>query len=103
MNKLLQRRAAIEGPGLCVTLLSHIESAFFVLKVRRSEIAGKKIFEIGEKYYFEDLGSRHTIIGYWQDTGKSCFHSPLDIHLSKQPVKFGYYESNFIIAAWNDI
>ena len=39
--------------------------------MRRSEIAGKKIFEIGEKYYFEDLGLRHTIIGYRQaDIGK---------------------------------
>jgi predicted AAA+ superfamily ATPase len=29
-----------------------------------SDIAGKKIFEIGEKYYFQDLGLRHTIRGY---------------------------------------
>ena len=28
------------------------------------DIAGKKIFEIGEKYYFQDLGLRHTINGF---------------------------------------
>ena len=27
-----------------------------VTKVVRSDVAGMKIFEIGEKYYFEDLG-----------------------------------------------
>lgn len=37
---------------------------FFINKVKRSEIKGKKIFEVGEKYYFEDLGIRNAIIGY---------------------------------------
>jgi predicted AAA+ superfamily ATPase len=32
--------------------------------VQRSEVGGKKIFEIGQKYYFEDLGLRHTIVGF---------------------------------------
>ena len=36
------------------------------IKVRRSEIVGKRIFEINEKYYFEDLGLRHTLVGYRQ-------------------------------------
>ena len=44
--------------------LSHLESAFFIFKALRVDIVGKKIFEIGEKYYFEDLGLRHSIIGY---------------------------------------
>ena len=59
------------SPNVVLNYLSHLESAFFIFKVLRSEIAGKKIFEIGEKYYFEDLGLRHTIIGYRQtDIGK---------------------------------
>jgi len=59
------------SPNVVLNYLSHLESAFFILKVRRSEIVGKKIFETGEKYYFEDLGLRHTIIGYRQaDIGK---------------------------------
>ena len=44
--------------------LNDLESAFFIFKALRVDIAGKKIFEIGEKYYFEDLGLRHSIIGY---------------------------------------
>lgn len=56
------------------TVMSYLDfliHAFFVHKVSRYDIAGKKIFEINEKYYFEDLGLRHTIIGFKQnDMGK---------------------------------
>jgi len=54
------------SPNIVLNYLSYLTSAFFVFKVPRAEIAGKKIFEIGEKYYFEDLGLRHTIMGYQQ-------------------------------------
>lgn len=52
------------SPQLVLDYLSHLESAFFIFKAVRADIAGKKIFEIGEKYYFEDLGLRHSIVGY---------------------------------------
>ncbi|MDE6264069.1 MAG: ATP-binding protein [Paramuribaculum sp.] len=38
--------------------------AYIINKVKRWEIEGKRLFEIGEKYYFEDLGIRNSIIGY---------------------------------------
>lgn len=44
--------------------LNYFETAFFISKVKRSDIQGKKIFEIGEKYYFSDLGLRNTIAGF---------------------------------------
>jgi len=44
--------------------LSYLESALFILKVQRTELQGKKIFEIGEKYYFEDLGIRNALVGF---------------------------------------
>lgn len=37
-------------------------------KVERAEVGGLKIFEIGEKYYFQDIGLRNTIVGYRQRT-----------------------------------
>jgi predicted AAA+ superfamily ATPase len=52
------------SPQLVLDYLNHLESAFFIFKALRADITGKKIFEIGEKYYFEDLGLRHSIIGY---------------------------------------
>jgi len=59
------------SPNVVLNYLSYLVSAFFVFKVPRADIQGKKIFEIGEKYYFEDLGLRHAIRGYRQaDIGK---------------------------------
>ncbi len=52
------------------TYADYICDAFIANKVRRWDIEGKKFFEIGEKYYFEDIGIRNSIIGYRpMDTG----------------------------------
>ena len=40
-----------------------LTQAYFIHKVPRIDIQGLKIFEIGEKYYFEDLGIRNAIRG----------------------------------------
>lgn len=42
----------------------HIYDAYIINKVRRWDIGGKRYFEIGEKYFFEDLGLRNNIVGY---------------------------------------
>lgn len=44
--------------------LSYLSEAYFIHKVNRSDIQGKKIFEIGEKYFFNDIGMRNALIGY---------------------------------------
>lgn len=54
------------SPTLIINYLSYLKDAFFVFKVEREDIIGKKIFEIGEKYYFEDLGIKHSIKSYNQ-------------------------------------
>lgn len=47
-----------------------LSDAFIVHKVGRYDIVGKKIFERGEKYYFENMGIRNVIAGYKpQDRG----------------------------------
>lgn len=47
-----------------LTYANYICEAYLTNKVRRWDIEGKKYFEIGEKYYYEDLGIRNAIIGY---------------------------------------
>ncbi len=44
--------------------LKPLTNAFFVYKVSRFDINGLKIFEVGEKYYFEDIGLRNSIRGF---------------------------------------
>ena len=53
--------------GTVSTVQSYVEyicQAYLINRSRRWDIEGKKFFEIGEKYYFEDLGIRNSIIGY---------------------------------------
>lgn len=41
-----------------------LAGALVVHRVGRYDIVGKRIFERGEKYYFENLGIRNAIVGY---------------------------------------
>jgi len=50
--------------NIVLDYLKFLDSAFLINKVKRADIVGKKIFEIGEKYYFNDIGLRNTITGY---------------------------------------
>ncbi len=52
------------SPTLVQDYLLFLNEAFFIIKVKRSDLQGKKIFEIYEKYYFNDIGMRNAIIGY---------------------------------------
>lgn len=46
------------------TFTDHLTNAFLIHKVPRFDIFGKRIFEVNEKYYFENCGIRNCIIGY---------------------------------------
>ncbi|MBD3426410.1 MAG: AAA family ATPase [Candidatus Omnitrophica bacterium] len=69
------------SPNIVLDYLSFLSSAFFVFKVQRSDVAGKKIFEIGEKYYFEDLGLRHSVVGYKQVDINKVLENLVFLHL----------------------
>ncbi|HMV41179.1 MAG TPA: hypothetical protein PKD50_01505, partial [Leptospiraceae bacterium] len=50
------------SPNVILNYISYLESAFIIFKVQRREVGGRKIFEIGEKYYFEEIGIRRTLV-----------------------------------------
>lgn len=57
------------------TVLSYLQAltnSYFIQKVQRAEVQGLKIFEQGEKYFFEDLGLRNCIrtFSYQREIGK---------------------------------
>lgn len=66
ISKYLKSQKIDISPQLTINYLRALANAYFVHKVVRSEIGGLKIFEIGEKYYFEDIGLRNAIIGFNQ-------------------------------------
>lgn len=44
--------------------LQYLTNSFFINKVQRLDIIGKKRFEINDKYFFSDLGLKHSIIPF---------------------------------------
>lgn len=75
ISKFLKSQRIEISPQLTMNYLKALSNAYFVHKVVRSEIGGLKIFEIGEKYYFEDLGLRNSIKGFNQ---KADMHKLLE-------------------------
>jgi len=50
---------------------AHLANAFIVHEVNRYDIVGRRVFEIGSKFYFENTGIRNVITGYQlKDRGK---------------------------------
>jgi len=59
------------APNQVQTYTQHLVSAFLIHQVKRYDIEGKRLFEIGEKYYFENVGIRNALWGYrLEDRGK---------------------------------
>lgn len=59
------------APSQVQRYIQHLTSAFLIHQVKRYDIEGKRLFEIGEKYYFENLGIRNALWGYrLADRGK---------------------------------
>jgi len=52
------------GVNQILTYVDYFSTAYIIHKVNRYDIVGKRVFEIGDKYYFENLGIRNTIVGF---------------------------------------
>lgn len=74
ISKFLKSQRIEISPQLTMSYLKALSNAYFVHKVVRSEVGGLKIFEIGEKYYFEDLGLRNALKGFNQKTDIHKLH-----------------------------
>jgi uncharacterized protein len=44
--------------------MNYLTTAMLISAVQRSDIQRKKVFEVGEKYYFNDIGLRNSIAGF---------------------------------------
>lgn len=58
-------------PNQVQLYISHLSDAYIILTAKRYNLKGKRLFEIGEKYYFENIGIRNAMWGYrLEDKGK---------------------------------
>jgi predicted AAA+ superfamily ATPase len=69
------------SPQVVLSYLSYLTNAFFLARVARYDISGKKIFEIGKKYYFEDVGLRHSLSGFLQKDINKILENLVYLHL----------------------
>lgn len=63
------------------TYIEHLSNAFLVHKVPRYDIVGKRLFEVGDKFYFENLGIRHGIWGYRPEGREKILENVVYNHL----------------------
>jgi len=67
--------------NIALDYLSYLCEAYFIIKVKRTDIKGKRILEIGEKYYLEDTGLRHALTGYKQNDISQLLENIVLLHL----------------------
>jgi predicted AAA+ superfamily ATPase len=60
---LISQRVSM-APVRVLEYLRFLTQAFFLYQSRRYDLKGKRILEVGEKYYFADLGLRNAIGGF---------------------------------------
>lgn len=64
ISKFLKSQGQNISASIISNYISYILDSYYLIKVPRSDLQGKRIFETNEKYYFEDLGLRNAWIGY---------------------------------------
>jgi predicted AAA+ superfamily ATPase len=69
-----------------IEYLNYLSSVFLVMAAKRYDINGRRIFEIGEKYYFEDTGLRNALVPFKQSDINKLFENLVYRHL----ISLGY-------------
>src|SRR5665647_1098089 len=64
ISKYLKSQRTDMNPNQVISYLRSLGNAYIINKVGRIDINGLKKFEIGEKYFFEDIGLRNSQIGF---------------------------------------
>lgn len=85
--KYLKSQYSTVSTQAVLNYLKPLSNAYFVHKVQRYDISGLKIFEVGEKYYFEDLGLRNCIRGF---DARKDIHKVMENAVYLHLVQLGY-------------
>lgn len=98
VSDFLKSQQVIISVSQIQNYLKYLANAFLIHRVERYDLVGNRMFEIGEKDYFENLGLRNNIIGYRiNDEGKlleNLVYNHL-LYLGYQ-VKIGYMQQKEI-------
>jgi uncharacterized protein len=83
-------------------LVSHLASAFLIHRVHRFDLVGKRVFSVGEKYFFENLGIRNAIVGFQLQDSAKILENIVYNHLifmgyNVRTGSLGPYEIDFVV------
>lgn len=81
-----------------LTYMNYFLSAYVIHRVSKYDLIGKRFFEVGEKYYFDNLGIRNSIVGYKISDRSKILENLVFNHLLYlgYNVKVGYLQDNEI-------
>ena len=76
-----ERRTA--GVETVYNFLSYMTSSYLVHQAPRYDLKGKRLLEVGEKYYFGDLGLKNALVGYRQSDINTALETVVCFHLKR--------------------
>lgn len=93
INDYLKSQHATISVNQIQNYTEYLSNAFLIHRVERYDLIGKRIFEIGEKYYFENMGIRNIVIGHRITDKAKLLENIVYNHLLYRgyEVKVGYY------------
>ena len=74
--------------------LNYLTTAMLISNVQRIDIQGKKVFQIGEKYYFNDIGLRNSISGFSPFDMGQIIENAVFLHLKTIGYKLHFGKQN---------
>ena len=95
------------SPRVVLSYLQYLQNAFLIHKVHRIDIKSKKLFEINEKYFFEDWGIRNSLLGLSHYSAPNILENVVFSHLKQlgYEVNIGVlknFEIDFVATKNND-
>lgn len=107
ISKYLKSQRIKTYPDTVHNYLNYFINTYIAYKVSRYDLKGKRILEINDKYYVNDLGIRHSILNYKSDDISQNLENIIYMELLFRGYKvnigvFGEKEIDFIATKQNE-
>ncbi len=81
ISNYLKSQKLVLSPKVILDYLGFLTTVYLVAGIKRTGLKGRKIFENGEKYYFEDTGIRNSLIPFTQNDIQKLLENLVFSHL----------------------
>lgn len=98
ISDFLKSQLNSTSPNQIQLHIEQLTNSFLLHKVSRFDIKGRRIFEIGEKFYFENIGIRNIIVGFRPNDLGQILENVVYNHIMYHgwETKVGAFENNEI-------